>query len=56
MDVEIEDSEEEGGGKGRRRLGRIAKTQARYKKKSNTFKVEEAKEEVFENNERELEE
>ena len=55
MEVDLGDSEEEGGNC-RRRSGRLAKSQARYKQKANRFRVEEAEEENSKNNERELEE
>lgn len=55
IELEVEGLKEEGGGKGRRRSGKLAKSQARYKQKSNRFRVKEAEEESFENNDRERE-
>ena len=54
MEVDLRNSEEEEGGNGRRRSGRLAKSQARYKQKANRFRVKE-EEENFERNGRELE-
>lgn len=45
VEVDLEYSEEEVAGSSRRRLGRLAWSQTRYKKKSNKF-LEEVEEEV----------
>ncbi len=56
VEVEEEDSKEEGGRKGRIRLGRVSQSQVRHKQKANRFRVEEVEEENSKNNEREREE
>ena len=56
VELDPEDSEEEEGGTCRRRLGRLVKSQARYKQKAKRYRVEEVEEDNSENNEKEVEE
>ena len=54
VEVDLGDLEEEVGGNSRRRFGRLAKSQVRYKKKANRFWVEEEEEDNSKNSGREL--
>ena len=52
VNLDPEDLEEEEGETGRRRSRRLAKLQARFKKKAKRFRVEEVEEDVSGNNEK----
>ena len=56
INIDPEGSEEEEGEMGRRRSGRLAKSQARFKQKAKRFRVEEEEEDVSGDNERGTEE